>query len=185
MASSSPVAAFDPPPIEHPGQIGLSAAFISELALKVLYFGGAGTGAELGMRLRLPFVGVLDDLLDELRTQALVEVRRGKSSLVTSYEFALTERGRERAQELAERSRYAGPAPVPLEQYVASVKAQSVRSTRVHPDALRSMFTDLVLPDDVLAQLGPAIRSGRSLFLFGGPGNGKTAISERITRLLG
>jgi predicted ATPase with chaperone activity len=37
----------------------------------------------------------------------------------------------------------------------------------------------------MLLRLGPAINSGRGMFLFGAPGNGKTSIAERITKAFG
>jgi predicted ATPase with chaperone activity len=176
---------FVPTPLRSLADSGLSPSFVSDLILKILYFGGAASGQELSRRIRLPFNEILDPLLDGQRRQALVEVRGGVSTLAAGYEFALTERGRLRAQELSERNRYAGAAPIPIRQYRASVKAQSVRGTKVDRQQLNVAYSDMVLPPTVLEQVGPAIRSGRSVFLFGPPGNGKTSIAERMGWLLG
>src|SRR5207248_7675096 len=98
---------FMPPPLRSVNDTGISPAVLQELLLKLMYFGsGGGTAVELARRAKLPFLGVTDVLLDTLRRQSLVEVRGGASTLATAYEYALTERGRARAQELAERSRY-------------------------------------------------------------------------------
>ena len=53
-----------------------------------------------------------------------------------------------------------------------------------HPtdDDLQRAFDDLLINKRMLGRLGPAINSGRGMFLFGGAGNGKTSIAERITR---
>jgi predicted ATPase with chaperone activity len=99
------------------------------------------------------------------------------------YTFSLTGEGRERARAALESSRYVGPAPVPLEQFRSWVDAQRVRGNTVRREALEQAFSDLVLPDGVLDSLGPAVNSGGSIFLHGAPGNGKTAISERVGAL--
>jgi predicted ATPase with chaperone activity len=181
-ASAQP---FAPPPLRSVEDTGLPESFVSDLILKVLHFGGNASGAELARRVRLPYVEILDSLVAAHRKAQFIEVRGGTSTLAAGYEYALTERGRARALELAERSRYAGPAPVPMAQYRASVKAQTVRTARITRQDLEVAFSDLVLPPRVLDQVGPAIRSGRSVFLFGPPGNGKTSIAERMAWLLG
>jgi len=183
--SSAPTEPFVPSPLRSLADTGLSESFLSDLILKVLHFGGNASGAELSRRVRLPYLEILDPLVAAHRKQQFIEVRGGVSTLAAGYEYALTERGRARAVELAERSRYAGPAPVPMAQYRASVKAQTVRNTRITRQDLEVAFSDLVLPKRVLDQVGPAMRSGRSIFLFGSPGNGKTSIAERMAWLLG
>jgi len=42
----------------------------------------------------------------------------------------------------------------------------------------------MILSDTTLNQIGPAINSSRSIFLFGHPGNGKTTIAEAIGMLI-
>src|SRR5581483_8042482 len=99
--------------------------------------------------------------------------------------YTLSSKGKTRALECMEKTWYRGMLPVPLERYVASIKAQSIRNVTVTSDTIRGAFSDLIIKDRMLDQLGPAINSGSSLFLFGAPGNGKTAIAERITHLMG
>src|SRR5581483_10035871 len=154
--SSAPTEPFVPSPLRSLADTGLSESFLSDLILKVLHFGGNASGAELSRRVRLPYLEILDPLVAAHRKQQFIEVRGGVSTLAAGYEYALTERGRARAVELAERSRYAGPAPVPMAQYRASVKAQTVRNTRITRQDLEVAFSDLVLPKRVLDQVGPA-----------------------------
>ena len=78
-----------------------------------------------------------------------------------------------------------GAAPVSLEDYTASVKAQSLATQQATAEHLRHAFSDLVLSQRMLDRLGPALNSGRALFLFGAAGNGKTSIAERVTRAFG
>ena len=50
--------------------------------------------------------------------------------------------------------------------------------------AFDGAFSHLVISDQVLDQLGPAINAGHSMFVYGPPGNGKTVISQAIHKLL-
>ena len=104
---------------------------------------------------------------------------------MNDYTYQLTDMGRERARRLSEHCSYFGAAPVSLRDYVESVTRQSL--THVHPtyNDVRKAFDDLLIDDSVMRRLGPAINSGRGLFLFGAPGNGKSSIAERITRAFG
>jgi ATP-dependent 26S proteasome regulatory subunit len=73
-----------------------------------------------------------------------------------------------------------GPAPVPLEDYVEQAYRQAVTGINCTPDLLRSTFAHLVLKEDLFNALGPAIVSGKSVFIYGPPGNGKTSIARAI-----
>jgi predicted ATPase with chaperone activity len=88
-------------------------------------------------------------------------------------------------EDALKKTEYAGPAPVPFRAYVESVKAQTVRNIVVTRRTIRQAFSDLVVSDAVLNEIGPAVNSGSSIFFFGFPGNGKTSVAERITRLMG
>ncbi|NIQ93455.1 MAG: ATPase, partial [Desulfuromonadales bacterium] len=94
--------------------------------------------------------------------------------------FTLTDKGRNRAAELFEISRYVGPAPVPLDQYNRQVEAQTIESILVDEETVRGAFSRMVVTDRFRDRIGPAISSGRAIFLYGPPGNGKTAIAETV-----
>ena len=98
---------------------------------------------------------------------------------------ALSEAGRSRARKLLDESMYVGAAPVPLEYYIESVKAQSITTENASVQEVRAAFSDVLISEQMQRRLGPAINSGRGLFLYGAPGNGKTTIAERITRCFG
>ena len=113
-----------------------------------------------------------------------VVVHRGAAPM-NDYQYQLTDVGRERARRLTAHCTYFGAAPVSLKDYIASVTAQSL--TTQHPTVaeLHRAFDDLLINKRMLRRLGPAINSGRGLFLYGAPGNGKTSIAERVTRAFG
>jgi DNA-binding MarR family transcriptional regulator len=172
--------AFIPPMPRSIEETGLSLAFLADLSLKILYNAGYLTGGQLAERLRLPYTGVTEVILEFLKREQLVEVLGAKGVGEQAYQYALTARGRDRAREALDRSQYAGPAPVPLPAYAAAMRRQSHKGTRVTPRLMRQALGHLILNDRVFHKIGPAINSGTSIFLYGPPGNGKTSIAEAI-----
>ena len=165
-------------------ETGLNMGFLADLTLKILYFEGYLTGSDIAEHLRLPFTNVVQKVLEFLKRERFVEVKGSASLRESTYQYAITSQGSERAQEVLERCKYVGPAPVPLEAYTKAVLAQTIQQVFVSPETIRAELAHLVLSDRLLSQIGPAVNSGRSIFLFGAPGNGKTAIAEAIARML-
>lgn len=175
---------FLPPVPSTMKDLGVSPDFITDLILKMLYVQGARAGHELTEALKIPF-SFVDDLLMELQHRYIVQVRGTTSPSRPGYLFDLVNAGRERAREALSSSQYVGPMPVPLAQYQQAALAQSSRLAKVTHQMVRDGFRALVVGDEVLEMLGPAINAGRSLFLYGAPGNGKTVISEAVAGMLG
>lgn len=163
-------------------EAGLSDSDVEALILKCLLSKGEASGRDMADQVRLPFV-IMDELMRQMKYDQLL-VYRGTSTM-NDYVYQLTDLGRERARRLVEHCSYYGAAPVPLKDYIQGVEAQSL--TRQHPtcEDLTRAFEDLLINKKMLGRLGPAINSGRGMFLFGAPGNGKTSIAERITRAFG
>jgi hypothetical protein len=124
-------------------------------------------------------IPILDLLFRELRQQHLVEV---KGAVGEDYAFILTNAGRDLATERFRICRYVGPAPVSIRDYHLATKAQAA-SIDIDRNILRDALSDLVLSDRLLDQLGPAVISQKSLFLYGPSGNGKTSLAERLLRI--
>lgn len=173
-----------PRPPESLAEAGLTEELVAGLVLKALHLRGAAMGFDLVEALALP-MGILDEVLAGLQERRYVEVHETRGPRRGEYVFKLTGAGRTSAREEMEASRYVGPAPVPFEEYRAWVERQSVGSVGISQEALEDAFTDVVFPESVLHQIGPAANSGRSLFLHGGPGDGKTLLAERIAALFG
>jgi predicted ATPase with chaperone activity len=134
--------------------------------------------------LRLPFALVDEELLT-LQQRRFIEVRGTTGPNRASYLFDLGGAGRDRAKEALDASQYVGPAPVPLAQYSKWIEAQSIQNAHVTQQSLRAGFSHLVLNESMFEILGPAVNSSKSIFLYGHPGNGKTAIAEAISEMLG
>ncbi len=173
-----------PPEPQSVEQTGLTVGFLADLALKTLYLRGQMTMSELATALGLPIANVTDKVMEFLKTERLVEIRGGTGLSSAGYQFVIVDRGSEKAQEALNRSQYVGKAPVPLATYIAAVQRQTVSNITVSQEELARAFAHMVIPRETLGQLGPAINSGRSIFLFGPPGNGKTTIAEVLVSLL-
>jgi predicted ATPase with chaperone activity len=165
-------------------ETGLSAEAIIELLLKILYVQGAQSGQQLTETIRLPF-DVVDEQLLKLQNRRFIEVVRTTGPARGNYIFDLAGAGRERATAAHESSQYVGAAPVPLKVYREWIEKQSVRQLRIGREHIRDGFAHLVIREDILEALGPAVNSASSLFLYGDPGNGKTVIAEAIAAMLG
>lgn len=166
-------------------ETGLDLVFISDLALKVIYFHNQVTGQAISDTLCLPFFNVADKALTALKREELVEVSGSQGFGEPAYQYGITPKGVSRVNQALERTTYMGPAPVTLGQYTAVIRDQTLADVRVSPEEVRAAMSDLVLDDLLVDGLGQAVNTGKSLFLFGPPGNGKTVLAEHIIPLLG
>jgi len=162
---------------------GLGTDQIEQLLIKTLHNGEA-SGIVVADKMRLPFT-LLEAIIERVRAERLVEVKGSAGSGAASYRYALTDLGRDRAHQYFEISRYVGPVPVPLAAYVAAINALAASRGYLDRDRLKKGFGHLVIRDQVLEQVGPAVNAGKAVFLYGPPGNGKTVIAEGMGRTLG
>ena len=164
-------------------QAGLSHELVLQLLLKHLHFGADFTGHDLARRLGLEFT-VIEPVLETLRFTHLCEVAGGSVVGGPSFRYRITDEGRRRALLYLEQSQYVGAAPVPLEQYRQYMFAHGRATAPLSRARVRDAFSHLVLSGKVLDQVGPAVASGHSMFVYGPPGNGKTVIAQAIRNLL-
>jgi hypothetical protein len=164
-------------------ETGLGAGQLEQLLVKTLHDGEL-TGLAISDRMRLPYA-ILEPLIERLRAERLVEVRGAAGTGTSTYRYALTDGGRDRAQQCFEISRYVGAAPVPLAGYVAYMTALSASRGYLDRERLAQGFSHLIISETVLEQLGPAVNAGKAIFLYGAPGNGKTVIAEGMGRTIG
>jgi predicted ATPase with chaperone activity len=165
-------------------ETGLALSYVSDMVLRALYLVGEMTGVMLVEMLHLPYENVLDQGIAYLRREQMCEIKGTGGIGEKAYRYQPTMKGIERAKEIGERSQYLGPAPVPLTAYIEMMKKQTTQGLLITEDAIKQAFAHLVISEALLHQLGPAINSGRSIFLFGHAGNGKTSIAEAAAALM-
>ncbi len=174
-----PVQRLAPQP-RNAAETGLADNFLGDLVCKHLHDAGVLDMAQLVERLALTG-SVLEEILGYQRRDGRIEVlgQTGGQGL----RYGLTERGRSAAKDALARSGYIGPAPYPVERYRQLLQAQTVHNSRIDAQAMREAFAGVVLQDELLDQLGPAMNSGRAIMIYGPAGTGKTYISQRLINL--
>lgn len=163
-------------------ETGISETLVEELIMRFLLSRGEASGRMIASQVRLPFL-LIEPILNRLKYEQMTAYRGANS--VNDYIHVLSEQGRERARQYNLRTTYFGAAPVRLEDYCQAVKLQSVETQRPKREELLQAFKDLLIDKRMLTKLGPAVNSGRGMFLYGYPGNGKTSIAERVTQAFG
>lgn len=161
---------------------GLDFFFLADLVLKHLHQIGNQTLTELARNIRLPGA-VLEPVLNALRKEARVEIRSAESGQ-QSVRYALTDRGYAAAQKALSHDGYCGPAPVPLAEYASLIEKQSVRHCLVTEADIAQLFEYTVLDESLIHRLGPAVHSGRAIFIYGPAGSGKSYITRQLVKLL-
>jgi hypothetical protein len=163
-------------------QTGLSLTFLGDLLSKHLMTAGVLTTSELIERLGLSGP-IVNQILNFARSDGRVEVR-SRQGMDAELRYGLTDKGRHEAIDAMARSGYVGPAPVPLADYVALVGKQSVHGHRVTREAVQDAFSGIVIADELLDRLGPAMNSRRAIILYGHAGTGKTFTARKLASLL-
>jgi predicted ATPase with chaperone activity len=175
---------YTPPEPESLEKLDINEHVIAGLVLRLMHVNSSMVAHEIAAEVCLPFFRVVEPILNQLRDNRLIEITRGDMTAI-SYVYSITEQGRTRALQYFEQSTYIGPAPVSVETYVQIIAEQSLKNITVHAERLRDAFRGLIFEEKILDQVGPAVNSGRSIFLYGPPGNGKTSICERIVKSFG
>ncbi|HQU34975.1 MAG TPA: AAA family ATPase [Anaerolineales bacterium] len=175
---------FSPPPINSVEDTGLSALWLQDLTLKILYSQGFLSGFKIAESISLPFAGVTDSILESLKRDKLIEVKSSQGGFGEgSYTYSITQAVVARAREALERSQYSGPAPVPFEVYNEAIRRQRAGRLTVTTRTMRQILSQLIISEKTFQKLGPALNSGSSIFLYGPPGNGKTSVARAFGNL--
>jgi len=158
---------------------------LAQLVLKQFFFKESFTVREMAEAVKLPDT-LVEILIEYLKTQRYLDIKprdilqRQTGHMLVDLRYSLSDQGRRRAEQYLEFNSYVGPVPVTLEDYWEWVESQTIQQTAVSEERLREAFSDLVVPEELIYRIGPALVSGRSIFLFGPTGSGKTVIAKAM-----
>ena len=180
-----PSAVLAPPPPRNMEDMQLPPVMMRDIVLKTIFRKNVSIVTEIAEAIGLP-IPIAQELVDIAREQKLLEAT-GTLSAGAGNEmgYQLTDAGKARALDALGQSEYFGAMPVPLHIYKQQVERQSIRNIQITRDQLVNAMGHLVLPDSLLNHLGPAVSAGRSILMYGPPGNGKSSISNGIRDALG
>ncbi len=174
-----------PPPPRSLKQMQLSVIMMRDILLKTMFRRNVEIVSDVSKAICLP-VAVTQELIDMARQQNFLEATGTlHANAGNEIGFRLTDTGKTHALNMLGQSEYYGAIPVPLKVYSEQVKRQSIRNIRITREHLTGAMQDLLLPDELLDHLGPAVGAGRSILMYGPPGNGKSSISNGIRDALG
>jgi hypothetical protein len=176
-----------PPAPKRIEDMNLSLVMMRDIVLKTMFRKNTNTVSDLARAVCLP-VPVTQEIIDLARAQGLMEAMGtlGAAGAVSAeMPYQLTDAGKARALDALAQSEYFGPMPVPLEVYREQIQRQSIRNIQITRAQLTGAMGHLILPDDLISNLGPAVSSGRSILMYGPPGNGKSSISNGIRDAMG
>ncbi len=186
-AKGEPAGEYDPLGLAEPRRLedlGIRPDFLMPHILKTVSVLDTFTVNEAAEQLCLP-LKITNDLLEEWRNLKCMEVASAAGYAATTRRYVMTTEGRNRAREYMHLSGYIGPVPIPIGTYTQMVHKQTVLGVQVNMTSLQKALSHLVVSDKLFKPLGPAVNSGRTIFLYGPPGNGKTAIAVALSSLLG
>ncbi|MGH7024399.1 MAG: hypothetical protein ACREEB_12525 [Caulobacteraceae bacterium] len=162
---------------------GLSLALLLNLLMKAMHVVGVDTPSAICELLKLPPRAVLD-LLDEAGQRQLINVLGSVGAgLVSERRYSLSLGGVEWAQAAMRECKYIGPAPVTLAAFRDQIRRQGISKVKINHEAIDRAFGDMVISEELVCKIGPAINSARSILLYGPPGNGKSSIATRVGSL--
>jgi len=174
-----------PPPPKTLDDMQLPLVMMRDIALKTMFRKNINEVSELARAICLPRQ-VTQELIDMAREQKLVEATGTlNASAGGEMGYQLTDGGKSRTLDALSQSEYFGAMPVPLAVYREQIKRQSIRNIQVTREQLTSAMGHLILPNELLDHLGPTVSAGRSILMYGPPGNGKSSISNCIRDAMG
>jgi MoxR-like ATPase len=163
---------------------GIASSRLFNLMIKFMHFQSRQTVSDLAKAMKLPYA-IVRPLMDEATQRSAVQpLGSGNGGGYNEIRYTLSAEGRKMLAEACEQNLYLGPAPVPLNAFRQQVEKQLVSNEIITADHLRQGLRDLALPERYVRKLLPAINTGRSVLMYGPPGNGKTTIASRFAALL-
>ena len=162
---------------------GIDFGQLVDLCIKTIHYRGRPSAREIREAMALPFI-VLEDILGFLKREKFIEIIGSVGVGEQQYQYSLSDKGVNKAEEALGGNQYVGAAPVPYEEWVKVVHQQSIRNISVDAATVADAMSEMVLNKTTRELVGPAVNSGRSMLLYGDPGNGKSSIAKGIRRML-
>jgi hypothetical protein len=159
-------------------ETGLGLQTLLSLMIKAMYAGACDTPSSIAKYLKLADRPV-QLLIEQAQQRKLLDIL-GATDGQAEVRYVLGEKGRRWAMDALEQNQYVGPVPVSLANYIDRIQRQRITNERIDRASIEQAFANLVIAETFIHQIGPAINSGRSMLLYGAPGNGKTTIAEKI-----
>ncbi len=163
-------------------QAELTESLVEDLILKQIYTHGQIIGRDLAKALGFRF-SVIASCVDSMKRKRVIESKGSLGYGDVSAVFGISDAGRTRVKEGLEHNQYVGRAPVPISQYTTAVRQQRLKSGWLTRAALKEAYKGMIVSQEILAQIGPAVNSGKSFLIYGKPGNGKTFLAEALFNL--
>jgi hypothetical protein len=160
----------------------LEEGVLGDLVLRLAYSVARFTTEWVSKRLQLSSA-LVRELMTQLSREGLIE-EMWQSGQSGNAHYKITQRGREHATRLLEVCGYVGPAPVRLEAYAAMLRWQFANAPMISPQHAGAALSSLVLSPKAAQLAALAVSSGRSLFVYGPPGNGKSSVGRSLQAAL-
>ncbi len=170
-------------PVTDPEALEIPQSIITDTVFRILFNEGEASVSRMAEIMGI-HVRIVDTMLSHMKQEHLVEVSKAGSLGSLSFTYSLTDAGKKRALDAFNRSQYVGRLPVSLEKYNQAILLQTNKKRQISPYQVQAGLSHLVLPDDFHRRIGPPLNSGSSLFIYGPPGNGKTAVAQALADLL-
>ena len=162
---------------------GLNPLFLEQLIVKGMFMENLDRASQMSDQMKLP-PKIIDEVLESLKARKLLEtLGLAGGNALGGMRYGLTQAGKAMAGEALEQSQYFGPAPVPLDAFRERVLSQQIGSEHISRADIETSFADIVVPEDFVKRLGPAVNSGRSILIYGPAGNGKTTVAEKVANI--
>ncbi len=161
---------------------GLPANQLLKLLIKAMYAVDLQTPSQMRDHLMLPS-SLIMKLIEDATSQKLIAAQGTAGGAAGEVCHGLSEAGRRFAIEVFEQNGYVGPVPVPLSSYQERIVAQKITNERIDQQMVEEAFSDLIITEDFIQNIGPGINSGKCILMYGPPGNGKTSLAERIGKI--